>query len=103
MAAGAVSLRKSNDIVILSFCNIVKAVRLIIKYIEKTWINSDTFPPQTWNFLNQMSKFQPINNYAEGYNSRLAHKKKLGDHPNVYLFASVVKEELEEGEDDALY
>ena len=43
------------------------------------------------------------NNYVEGYNSCLAHKKKLSDHLNVYLFASVVKEELEEGEDDALY
>ena len=36
MAAGAASLRKSHDIVILSFCNIVKGQA---KYISKEWGN----------------------------------------------------------------
>ena len=40
------------------------------------------------------------NNYAEGYNSKLRHKKALGLHPNVYLLASVIKDELSEAHDD---
>ena len=38
MAAGAVSLRKSHDIVILSFCNIVKgqAIYLLRRVVQKT-------------------------------------------------------------------
>ena len=36
MAAGAVSLRKSHDIVILSFCNIVKGqANYVCMYIQK--------------------------------------------------------------------
>ena len=27
----------------------------------------------------------------------------MGKHPNVYLFASIIKDELEEGADDALF
>ena len=56
-----------------------------LKYIEKTWINSKRFPPKTWNFF--MYDGVTTNNFAEGYNSRLSHKKKLGKHPNCYLFA----------------
>ena len=41
MAAGAVSLRKSHDIVILSFCNIVKGqAKWLISIIHKNWISS---------------------------------------------------------------
>ena len=36
MAAGAVSLRKSHDIVISSFCNIVKGQAKCMDYIRKT-------------------------------------------------------------------
>ena len=36
----------------------------------------------------------------EGYNSKLRHKKTLGLHPNVYLLASVIKDELGEAHDD---
>ena len=36
MAAGAVSLRKSHDIAILSFCNIVKGQASYLKDFEKT-------------------------------------------------------------------
>ena len=79
-----------------------KFAKDFLKYIQTTWINSDTFPPKTWNFFKPDVKIS-TNNYAEGYNSRLSHKRKLGDHPNVYLFASVIKDELEEGADDALY
>ena len=48
MAAGAVSLRKSHDIVLLSFCNIVKGqakyvlsvifLQLIVYYLRKVTI-----------------------------------------------------------------
>ena len=40
------------------------------------------------------------NNYAESYNSKLGRKKVIGSHPNVYLLASVIKEELCEAHDD---
>ena len=73
-----------------------------LQYLKKTWINSDRFPPKTWNFFKPDIKVS-TNNHAEGYNCRLSRKKKLGKHPNVYLFASVIKDELEEGADDALY
>ena len=35
MAAGAVSMRKSHDIVILSFCNIVKGLARLAKFCTK--------------------------------------------------------------------
>ena len=64
-----------------------------IKYIKKTWINGN-YGLATWNlFLHQGVT---TNNYAEGYNSKLRHKKVLGLHPNVYLLASVIKDELYE-------
>ena len=37
MAAGAVSLRKSHDIIILSFCNIVKG-QAIYYIVHNIWI-----------------------------------------------------------------
>ena len=36
----------------------------------------------------------------QGYNSKLRHKKVLGLHPNVYLLSSVIKDELNEANDD---
>ena len=75
-----------------------KFAQQFIDYIKKHWINSEKYPPKTWNFFKADIKVS-TNNYAEGYNSRLSRKKKLGKHPNVYLFASVVKEELQEGAD----
>ena len=44
MAAGAVSLRKSHDIVILSFCNIVKgqAIYLLGKFIPNLFFSKST-------------------------------------------------------------
>ena len=36
LAAGAVSLRKSHDIVILSFCNKVKGLARLAKFCTKT-------------------------------------------------------------------
>ena len=78
-----------------------KFSKQFLKYIKKHWIESKTYPPETWNFFKPDIKVS-TNNYAEGYNSRLNRKKKLGQHPNVYLFASVIKDELEEGADDAI-
>ena len=42
MAAGAASLRKSHDIIILSFCNIVKGQANIVNFDS----DSDLGPPQ---------------------------------------------------------
>ena len=70
-----------------------------IKYIEKTWIKG-SYPLETWNLY--LHEGVTTNNYAEGYNSKLRHKKVLGLYPNVYLLASVIKAELGEANDDGI-
>ena len=62
------------------------------------------------NFANQINShfyleyFRgiPTNNNAEGYNSRLANKKTVGKHPNVYLLSNKIWKELREANDDAI-
>ena len=70
---------------------------IFIIYIEKTWIKG-SYPLESWNLY--LHEGVTTNNYAEGYNSKLRHKKVLGLHPNVYLLASVIKDELAEAQDD---
>ena len=48
-----------------------------------------------------MHKGISTNNHAEGYNSKLAKKKKIGKGPNPYVLAKALKEELLEGESDS--
>ena len=48
-----------------------------------------------------MHKGISTNNHAEGYNSKLAKKKKIGKSPNPYVLAKALKEELLEGESDS--
>ena len=76
---------------IKTFCN------KFVNYLEKTWVNGKY--GQTWNFW--MHKGISTNNHAEGYNSKLAKKKKIGKSPNPYVLAKALKEELLEGESDS--
>ena len=48
-AAGAVSLRKSHDIIILSFCNIVKGQAIYVMYIvqKAPTYTSKLYKPKT--------------------------------------------------------
>ena len=68
-----------------------------LKYIDKTWLKGN-YALETWNLF--LHEGVTTNNYAEGYNSKLGRKKVIGSHPNVYLLASVIKEELGEAHDD---
>ena len=89
--------------VLMELANEIKEPRVkkfamgFIKYIEKTWLKG-SYPLETWNLY--LHEGVTTNNYAEGYNSKLRHKKVLGLHPNVYLLASVIKDELAEAHDD---
>ena len=67
------------------------------KLFPKTWLKG-SYALETWNLY--LHEGVTTNNYAEGYNSKLRHKKVLGLHPNCYLLASVIKDELGEAHDD---
>ena len=73
--------------------------KYLLNYLKKQWMKKDgNFPPPSWNYFN----FRGVstNNHHEGYNYKLNHRKELKAHPNPYLLAGSIIEELAYADDD---
>ena len=71
----------------------------VILYVKAQWINGSV-KPELWNMF--MHNGARTNNYCEGYNYKLGAKKMLHKHPNVYILASSIRDELIVSQDNAL-
>ena len=71
----------------------------MIDYVSRVWVNGH-YPPETWNMFQHEGV--TTNNNSEAYNFRLGNKKRISKHPNVYLFVSVIIEELKASMSDAV-
>ena len=68
----------------------------MLNYIESFWLKLDL---NIWNMFKVKTR---TNNLAEGYNYALGSKKIISKHPNPYTLISVIKDELNIAEDQAL-
>ena len=71
----------------------------MIDYVSKYWVNG-SYHPETWVMFQHDG--ETTNNHSEGYNSRLASKKVISKHPNVYKFVEAIIKELENSLNDAM-
>ena len=71
----------------------------MLKYINDQWING-SIDPKLWNMF--MHKDARTNNRCEGYNFKLGSKKMLSKHPNVYILACTIRDELIVAQDNAM-
>ena len=75
-----------------------KSSEKFLQYMKKTW--RKTYPPKTWNYY--MHSGANTNNHMEGYNSRLNNTRNLNVHPNPYLLARVLFNEIEISENKVI-
>ena len=68
----------------------------MIDYVSRVWVNGH-YPPETWNMHQHHGV--TTNNNSEAC---LGNKKRISKHPNVYLFVSVIIEELKTSLSDAV-
>ena len=71
----------------------------MLTYLNSQCINGH-IEPELWNMF--MHKGARTNNQCEGYNYKLGAKKILCKHPNVYILASTIRDELIVSQDNAM-
>ena len=79
--------------------NCKKFAKDMIGYLNSQWIHG-AIDPKIWNMF--LHKGARTNNNCEGYNYKLNSKTKLKKHPNPYLLAAVIRDELIISQDNAM-
>jgi transposase-like protein len=67
-----------------------------LTYVDSNWIEG-IYPPESWNMFDHDGI--TTNNFQESYNSKLGAAIKA--HPNPYLLASVIRDQLQNAVNDA--
>lgn len=65
-----------------------------LKYVEKTWVGHNPYPPSLWNIHEHLSKYEDdfikrSNLACESFNSDLIRRLKRA-HPNLFTLLNVL-------------
>ena len=91
------NIKKLSNLLITPKCK--NFAKEMLTYLNSQWINGH-IEPELWNMF--MHKGARTNNQCEGYNYKLGAKKILCKHPNVYILASTIRDELIVSQDNAM-